>query len=260
MTMTAREATMQTDLPLPGKRQGKVRDIYEATTSKGQEALVMIATDRMSAFDVVLPNGIPGKGIILTQISRFWFEMIEAHFDQEMDHHLISTDPSDIVGLSSDQIESLRGRTMVGRRCRVVPVECVVRGYLAGSGWRDYVKTQTVCGIPLPAGLPQSARLPEPIFTPATKATKGHDENISFAHVVEPSNTRLNARLAEVTRWREDGRISLPSTIELERATNPFLRTAEPAVIAASKGHDDRQSSEPSAVFASLRSWKDTFR
>lgn len=199
MTMTAREATMQTDLPLPGKRQGKVRDIYEATTSKGQEALVMIATDRMSAFDVVLPNGIPGKGIILTQISRFWFEMIEAHFDQEMDHHLISTDPSDIVGLSSDQIESLRGRTMVGRRCRVVPVECVVRGYLAGSGWRDYVKTQTVCGIPLPAGLPQSARLPEPIFTPATKATKGHDENISFAQAAEIAGPERMAYLRDLS-------------------------------------------------------------
>lgn len=174
---------METNLPLPGRRQGKVRDVYEAKASyqgKTVDALFIIATDRLSAFDVVMPNGVGAKGIVLTQISRFWFDRIGEIFGKQLQHHLLSTDPADVPGLSEEQQEQLRGRVMVGRRTDVVPIECVCRGYLAGSGWKEYQASGTVCGIKLPTGLRQCDRLPEPIFTPATKAETGHDENITF--------------------------------------------------------------------------------
>ena len=146
MAAVTTEALLQTDLPLPGRRQGKVRDIYEVTLAGegAGEALVIIATDRISAFDVVMPNGVPGKGVVLTQISRFWFEMIGQKLAGEVDHHLISTDPNSIPGLTDSQRASLRGRVMVGRKTTVVPIECVVRGYLAGSGWKEYRESGTV--------------------------------------------------------------------------------------------------------------------
>ena len=174
------DALMTTDLPLKGRRQGKVRDIYEATLADGTDALVIVASDRVSAFDVVIPNGIPGKGVVLTQISKFWFDAIADKLGDRLSHHLVSTDPADIPGLTAEQARSLQGRVMVGRRTNVVPIECVVRGYLAGSGWKEYQKSGTVCGIELPPGLQQCDKLPEPIFTPSTKADVGHDENISF--------------------------------------------------------------------------------
>ena len=172
-----RNAVLATDLPLPNKRAGKVRDIYDAPLPDGSQGLLIVATDRISAFDVVLANGLPGKGIVLTQLSRFWFE----RFGNSYAHHLVSTDAADIPGLDEGQRRALRGRVMLCRAVDVLPVECIARGYLAGSGWRDYCKTGAVCGIPLPAGLADGDRLPAPLFTPSTKAAAGlHDENINF--------------------------------------------------------------------------------
>ena len=192
------EAVMSTDLPLQGRRQGKVRDIYQCETKAGQPALLIIASDRVSAFDVVMSNGIPGKGVMLTKISTFWFDMIAEHFKDQLEHHLISTDPADVAGLTDEQVEQLKGRVMVGRRAKVVPIECVVRGYLAGSGWKEYQKSQTVCSLPLPAGLTQCDKLPEPIFTPSTKEDEGHDENISFEKACELVGEPLMNKIDEV--------------------------------------------------------------
>ncbi|MFK7790495.1 MAG: phosphoribosylaminoimidazolesuccinocarboxamide synthase [Phycisphaeraceae bacterium] len=179
-------ALMSTDLPLPNKRQGKVRDVYDCTLKDGTEALLLVATDRLSAFDVVMPNGPAGKGKLLTQMSAFWFEMIREKLGYKFQTHVISTDPSTIAGLSDEQVDRLAGYVMIGRRAKVVPIECGVRGYLAGSGWKEYQQNQQVCGVKLPAGLTQCAKLPEPIFTPATKAEQGeHDENISFERACE---------------------------------------------------------------------------
>jgi phosphoribosylaminoimidazole-succinocarboxamide synthase len=155
------------------RSRGKVRDMYEVG-----DALVMVATDRLSAFDVVLPTPIPDKGRVLTQLSLFWF------------HQLSSMLPNHVISATEFPREldpyraQLNGRAILVRRTEPLPIECVVRGYLSGSGWKDYKATGKVCGIPLPAGLQESSRLPEPIFTPATKATTGHDENISFEQAV----------------------------------------------------------------------------
>jgi phosphoribosylaminoimidazole-succinocarboxamide synthase len=151
------------------KRQGKVRDVYDLGYR-----LLLVATDRISAFDWVLPNGIADKGRVLTSLSAFWFARLNVA------NHLVSPD-IDAAGLdlTSQERESLTGRSMVVRKARVVPFECVVRGYLSGSGWKEYRSSGTVCGIKLPSGLVESARI-EPIFTPATKAETGHDENVSF--------------------------------------------------------------------------------
>ena len=173
----------------PGRtaRQGKVRDLYDLG-----DRLLLIATDRISAFDWVLPTGIPDKGRILTGLSEFWFNWLE------QPHHLLTTSIDD-VGLPAElDLNAWRGRCMVCRRTDVVPIECVVRGYLAGSGWKEYRQSGTVCGARLPAGLKESSRLPEPIFTPATKAETGHDENISF----EEMTARIGQSLAEELRRR----------------------------------------------------------
>lgn len=165
---------LETTLPGLPVRRGKVRDVYDL----GQELLI-VSTDRISAFDYILPNGIPDKGRVLTQISRFWFEQI----DQE--HHLITDDVSQMPIPAGVDVASLEGRTMLVRKTQVVPIECVARGYLAGSGWKEYLQSQSVCGVALPAGLVESSQLPSPIFTPATKAEEGHDENISFQRMSE---------------------------------------------------------------------------
>ena len=157
-------------------KQGKVRDIYDLGDS-----LMIVATDRLSAFDVVLPDGIPGKGKVLTQISAFWFKKL-AHLVR---NHVISTDLADFPQPFRSAPEVFAGRSMLVRKTRPVPVECVVRGYISGSGWNDYKRSGMICGIPLPQGLKESDRLPRPIFTPSTKAEQGvHDENISFENVV----------------------------------------------------------------------------
>jgi len=166
------ETVLQTNVAGLKPRRGKVRDIYDLA-----EALLIVATDRISAFDVVMANGIPYKGMILTQISRFWFDFLS----DEVEHHLISTDVAEFGKPFSDYGEQLAGRSMLVKKVEVLPIECVVRGYLAGSGWREYQAEGTVCGVSLPPGLKQCQKLPTPIFTPATKAERGtHDENISF--------------------------------------------------------------------------------
>jgi len=157
-------------------RSGKVRDLYRVD----DERLLLVASDRLSAFDVVLPTPIPDKGRVLTGLSRFWF----AETRDVIANHLLGTDPADLPPplLEPGVADELRGRMMIGRLAEVLPVECVVRGYVSGSGWKDYRATGEICGIPLPPGLRESDRLPEPIFTPAFKAPQGqHDENIPFA-------------------------------------------------------------------------------
>lgn len=171
-----RDALMNTDLALPNRRTGKVRDIYDVDLG-AESGLLIVATDRISAFDVVLRNGLPGKGIVLTQISRFWFDF----FGDSVEHHLLSTDVADVPGLSDVEREALAGRIMLCRKTEVVPIECIARGYIAGSGWKDYQRDGKVCGIELPKGLRNGDRLEKPLFTPSTKAESGHDENISVA-------------------------------------------------------------------------------
>ena len=156
-------------------KKGKVRDVYDL----GQK-LLLVSTDRISAFDWVLPTGIPDKGRVLTQLSRFWFERMGVR------HHMLSTDVGDFGLPAALDTAPLEGRSMLVQKTQVVPVECVVRGYLAGSGWKEYQASGTVCGVSLPAGLQECEKLPEPIFTPATKAEQGeHDENIPFSRMVE---------------------------------------------------------------------------
>ncbi|MCH7884899.1 MAG: phosphoribosylaminoimidazolesuccinocarboxamide synthase [Planctomycetes bacterium] len=157
-------------------RRGKVRDVYDL----GDEIL-LVATDRISAYDVILPTPIPGKGVLLTQLSKFWFDFFEA----SVPHHLIEVIQDQAPPGLESHLDQLRGRTMRCRKTEVVPIECVVRGYITGSGWKDYQRSGSVCGVGLPSGLQQCAELPEPIFTPATKATEGHDENISFEQACE---------------------------------------------------------------------------
>jgi phosphoribosylaminoimidazole-succinocarboxamide synthase len=170
MTQSVLQTTLK-DLPV---RRGKVRDIYDL----GEE-LLLVSTDRISAFDWVLPTGIPDKGRVLTQISRFWFDRLDEP------NHVLTTDIEEVNLPEGVDREPLAGRSMLVRKTEVVPIECVVRGYLSGSGWKEYQKNQSVCGIKLPAGLRESDKLAEPIFTPATKEESGHDENISFERMVE---------------------------------------------------------------------------
>jgi phosphoribosylaminoimidazole-succinocarboxamide synthase len=172
------EALLQTALgTLPLTARGKVRDIY----ALNEKELLFVATDRISAFDHVLGSGIPDKGRILTQLSRFWFDYLA----DVVPNHLLSADIRDYPAQLQPYAAQLEGRSMIVKRAEMFPVECVVRGYLSGSGWKDYLQTGAVCGIQLPAGLRESDRLPEPIFTPAAKNTAGHDENISFQKMVD---------------------------------------------------------------------------
>jgi len=180
---------LQTSLPGLPVRRGKVRDVYDL----GQK-LLLVSTDRLSAFDWVLPTGIPDKGRVLTQIAAFWFDRLREP------NHLVTTDirqmnlPS-LIGRADIDLAALEGRTTLCQKTKVVPIECVVRGYLSGSGWAEYRKSGVVCGIRLPAGLSESARLPEPIFTPATKAETGHDENISFEQMVDAVGREVGEEL-----------------------------------------------------------------
>jgi phosphoribosylaminoimidazole-succinocarboxamide synthase len=171
-------------------RRGKVRDIFDQGDN-----LLIVASDRLSAFDVVLPTGIPDKGTVLTQLSLFWFHLTR----DIIANHWITSDVSRYPSELQPYVETLRGRSMLTRRARVAPIECVVRGYLAGSGWKEYQKSQSVCGIPLPAGLVESSKLPEPLFTPATKEESGHDINISFERTVEIVGERVATQLRDAT-------------------------------------------------------------
>jgi phosphoribosylaminoimidazole-succinocarboxamide synthase len=186
----------RTALPLPGRREGKVRDVYR-TADDPAAPLLIVATDRLSAFDVVMPTPIAGKGRLLTSMSLGWFEFLRSR--AIVADHVLGTDLSAVAGITDADRRTLAGRSMLCRAARVVPIECVARGYLAGSGWNEYRASGTVCGIPLPRGLQQCSRLPEPIFTPATKAEQGHDENISFERACELVGAPLMKRLRDLT-------------------------------------------------------------
>jgi len=173
-----------TDVPLLAR--GKVRDIYDLGSQ-----LLIVATDRISAFDVVMPNGIPDKGRVLTQMSLFWFDLTQ----NIVENHLATADVTEYPASIGKYMNVLAGRSMVVRRAEVAPIECVVRGYLAGSGWKEYTQSGTVCGVKLPEGLRESDRLPEPLFTPATKAASGHDENISPERAMEIVGTQAYGEL-----------------------------------------------------------------
>ena len=185
-TQTLDSVLLQTDFPdLKLFASGKVRDVYQV----GSDHLLFIATDRISAFDYVLATGIPHKGRVLTQISLFWFDFLK----EVVPNHLVTADVNRYPAEVRPYADQLRGRSMLVQRAEMFPVECVVRGYLSGSGWKEYKASGSVCGIKLPTGLRESEQLPEPIFTPATKATTGHDENISFEHMsqlVDPEDAR----------------------------------------------------------------------
>jgi phosphoribosylaminoimidazole-succinocarboxamide synthase len=185
---TMLDAFLRSNLPFPVRR-GKVRDVYDLG-----DKLLIVATDRISAYDVVMPNGIPDKGKILTALSLFWFE----RFGRQFEHHLITARfkeyPKELHKFESQ----IRGRSMLVKKAQVVPIECVARGYLAGSGWKEYARSHTVCGIPLPPGLRQCDKLPAPIFTPATKEEAGHDINIGLEEMV----ARVGAETAHALRDR----------------------------------------------------------
>jgi phosphoribosylaminoimidazole-succinocarboxamide synthase len=185
------DACIQTDLKdLKLFRRGKVRDVYEIG-----DRLLMIATDRISAFDVVLPTPIPMKGAVLTQMSRFWFGMM----NDLVPHHLISADVDEFPAELRPYRDMLRRRSMLTVKAEIFPIECVARGYLAGSGWKDYQESGAVCGIPLPRGLRECDRLPQPIFTPATKAESGHDLNISFDEMTRIVGKDVASQLRDLT-------------------------------------------------------------
>jgi len=191
------DAVFETDLPLPGRRRGKVRDVYALAAGAGSPPrLLVVATDRISAFDVVMPTPVPGKGRLLTEISVGWFRFLRPL--GIVPDHFLSARVDEVPGLAPADRAMLAGRSMVCRAARVVQVECVARGYLAGSGWQEYQASGTACGVELPRGLRQCDRLPEPIFTPATKAASGHDENVPFETMV----AAIGAPLAEMLRTR----------------------------------------------------------
>ena len=178
---------------LPGitrHARGKVRDVYTV-----DDRLLIVATDRISAFDYILASGIPDKGRVLTQLSIFWFDFLRGVTPT----HFLTAQVDEYPSPLPQFRDQLDGRSMLVKRARMIDIECVARGYLSGSGWKEYREHGTVCGIPLPAGLRESDRLPEPIFTPATKAQSGHDENVSFAHVVSLIGESLAARLRDLT-------------------------------------------------------------
>jgi phosphoribosylaminoimidazole-succinocarboxamide synthase len=188
---TAGAALWETEIPgLPPPRRGKVRDVYDLG-----DRLLIVATDRLSAYDYVLRPPIPGRGKILTQLSTFWF----GELGRVVPHHLIETDARRFPAELARYAELLGGRAVLVKKARVVPFECVARGYLAGSGYREYVASGTVCGIALPPGLLRASRLPHPIFTPATKAEAGHDENVSFETMAAAIGAELAGRLRDLT-------------------------------------------------------------
>ncbi|MDQ6893819.1 MAG: phosphoribosylaminoimidazolesuccinocarboxamide synthase [Acidobacteriota bacterium] len=182
-------AVTETHLPgIPLVRRGKVRELYDAG-----DALLLVATDRISAFDCVLSPGVPDKGRVLSQLSNFWFDRF-----RDVENHILETDASRFPESLRTFGDLLAGRSVLVRKAEVIPFECVARGYLAGSGWADYVRTGNVCGVPLPAGLSQADRLPAPIFTPATKSESGHDENVPFSRMA----AAVGAEVAEELRDR----------------------------------------------------------
>jgi phosphoribosylaminoimidazole-succinocarboxamide synthase len=202
-------------------RSGKVRDLYAV----GVDRLLLVASDRLSAFDVVLPTAIPDKGRVLTGLSRFWFERT----DDLVPNHLVGVGPDDIPGGAPADPGELRGRMMLCRRVQPLPIEVIVRGYLAGSGWKDYGRTGAVCGIPLPSGLLESDRLPEPLFTPSTKAEAGHDENITLDEAAALVGSDVGARVRDlaIALYRRGAEIAEPAGVIL--ADTKFEFGTDPA-------------------------------
>ena len=191
MKSTDAPIILETDLPgVQRSARGKVRDVYRV-----DDRLLIVATDRISAFDYILPTGIPSKGHVLTQLSIFWFEFLR----DVTPTHFLTADVREYPEVLRSHADQLEGRSMLVKRARMIDVECVARGYLAGSGWKEYREMGTVCGIRLPSGLRESDRLPEPIFTPATKAQTGHDENISFERMADLVGPELSRRLRDLT-------------------------------------------------------------
>jgi phosphoribosylaminoimidazole-succinocarboxamide synthase len=189
---TLQPVLLQTDFPdLEVWASGKVRDIYRVDN----ERLLFVATDRISAFDYVLATGIPEKGKVLTQLSIFWFEFLK----DVVQNHMITADVEAYPETLQPHAAQLRGRSMLVTRAQMVPIECVVRGYISGSAWKEYQQSGRVCGIDLPKGLRESDKLPEPIFTPATKAASGHDENISFADMIKRAGREESERLRDLS-------------------------------------------------------------
>ena len=184
------EVLLESKLPLTLRTRGKVRDVYECN-----DHLLFVATDRISAFDCILGSGIPCKGRILTQMSLFWFDFLKSIVPNHLETADTRLYPNKLVKYR----DILGGRSMLVKTAQMLPVECVARGYLAGSGWKDYQKTGKVCGIPLPSGLQDGDRLPEPIFTPATKAQAGHDVNVSFAYIADRLGVDLAGQLRDLT-------------------------------------------------------------
>ena len=184
------DIVLETSLPLPLLARGKVRDIYDLG-----DRLLFIASDRISAFDCILGSGIPCKGRVLTQTSLFWFDFLR----DTIPSHVLTADTEQYPAELQSHRDMLAGRSMLVKKARMIPVECVARGYLAGSGWKEYKTAGTVCGIALPGGLRESERLPHPIFTPATKAETGHDENVSFERVADSIGSVLAATLRDLT-------------------------------------------------------------
>lgn len=188
--MCSDDVLLQSDLPLPLRARGKVRDVYDLS-----HRLLFLATDRISAFDCILGSGIPCKGRVLTRMSLFWFDYLR----DLIPSHLITANVDEYGPELQPFRQQLTGRSMLVQKADMIPVECVARGYLAGSGWKEYCESKTVCGIPLPAGLRDGDRLPEPIFTPATKAQSGHDINVPFSEVVNSVGRELAEQLRDLT-------------------------------------------------------------
>lgn len=185
------DVVLKTEMPdIGGPRRGKVRDIYDLG-----EHLLLVVTDRISAFDVIMPNGIPGKGKLLTALSLFWFEQMK----DIVENHLVATKVDDFPPELHKYKDMLEGRSILVKKAEVVPVECIVRGYISGSGWKSYLEDGTVCGIKLPEGLRESDRLPSPLFTPSTKAPQGHDINISFEEMKNISGAETAETLKDTS-------------------------------------------------------------
>jgi len=218
----ASSVVLETAIPGMTPRQGKVRDIYDFETH-----LLLVSTDRLSAYDWVLPTGIPDKGKILTQIAAFWFNRLEEP------HHLVTTDVTEMPLPCGTDVASFEGRSTFGRKTEVVPIECVVRGYLSGSGWKEYQADGTVCGIKLPEGLTESAKLETPIFTPATKAEEGHDENISFERMVEEVGieTATELRDRSISIFQRGAEFALTRGIIIADTKFEFGRTPDGKLI-----------------------------
>ena len=228
------DALLQIDLPgIPKVKSGKVREIFDL-----DDRLLMVATDRISAFDVIMPNGIPRKGEVLTQISFIWFDTFAAY----QPNHLLAGANHSLPARLQPFTAQLARRSMIVKKAKPLPIECVVRGYLAGSGWKEYQKFQTVCGLKLPAGLKESAELPEPVFTPATKAESGHDENIHFDRAAELAGAKRaeQAREASLKLYhhardyaRERGIIIADTKFEFGRLPDEKVSVTCPALALA---------------------------